>query len=152
MSREPTRRKTRTLKTMFGLLMIAFVVVPILELVVIIEVGSAIGVWETLFLLVAVSVLGAWLTRHEGFAVLRRMRAQLESGRLPGNEIIDGALVLGGGLLLLTPGFITDALGLCALFPPTRAPMRALVRRRLRLRVSYSVSPPPSGDDDVIDI
>lgn len=132
--------------------MIAFVVVPILELAVIIEVGSAIGVWETLLLVIAVSVMGAWLTRHEGFAVLRRMRAQLERGRLPGNEIIDGAIVLGGGLLLLTPGFITDAVGLCALFPPTRAPMRAMLRRRLRLRVSYPASTPPSGQDDVIDI
>lgn len=138
------------------LLVVLFIVVPIVELAVIIEVGSRIGVWETIALLVGVSVVGAWLAKHEGFAVVRRFREQLEAGRIPSNEIIDGILVLAGGLLLLTPGFLTDGVGILLLLPPTRAAVRGVVRRRLRLDIVYRYRPGGAGsrrtDDDVIDL
>ena len=141
---------------MLALLALVFIVVPMVEIAVLIQVGSALGFWNTIALLLLVSLVGAWLTRHEGFYVLRRIREQLERGRIPGDELVDGGLVLAAGLLLLTPGFVTDGVGLLLLFPPTRAPVRALVRRRLGLRVAYHRGPGgpghPGGPDDVIDL
>lgn len=141
---------------MLAFLALAFVVVPMVEIAVLVQVGDALGIWNTLGLLVLVSLVGAWLTRHEGFYVLGRIREQLAAGRIPGNELVDGGLVLAAGLLLLTPGFVTDAVGLLLLFPPTRAPVRGLVRRRLGLRVVYQQRGPgpggPGGPDDVIDV
>jgi UPF0716 protein FxsA len=140
-----------------GILVVLFVVVPIMEIAVIIQVGSAIGVWQTIALLIGISVLGAWLAKHEGFVVLARTRQQLEAGRVPSNELIDGVLVLAGGILLLTPGFVTDIVGIVLLFPPTRAGIRAFVRRRLRLNVFYPRAgwrgrDPGGPPDDVIDV
>ena len=137
---------------MLALLLLAFVVVPIVEIAVLVEVGGAIGVGPTIALVILVSAIGAWLTRHEGFVVLARIRARLAEGRLPGDELIDGALVLAGGVLLLTPGFVTDALGLALLFPLTRLPVRTVVRRRLGLRVERVVVRRSGPTDDVIDV
>jgi UPF0716 protein FxsA len=136
------------------LLALAFIVVPIVEIYVIIKVGSLLGVVPTLFLLLAISVLGAWLAKREGFAVLSRIRQQLAVGKVPGNELIDGALVLAGGILLLTPGFVTDAVGLLMLFPLSRIAIRAGLRRRFRGRVAIYSSSVRSGPDpdDVIDV
>ncbi|HEX5615875.1 MAG TPA: FxsA family protein [Acidimicrobiia bacterium] len=138
------------------LLLLAFLVVPVVELYVIVAVGQQIGVLETLLLMVVVSLVGAWLAKHEGFWVLRRIREQIDQGRVPTDELIDGALVLSAGLLLLTPGFVTDVVGIVALFPPTRAVLRAFVRRRIRFLDVVTRSgrdlprrPPP---DDVIDV
>lgn len=120
---------------MLPLLILLFVGVPILEIWVIVQVGQSLGVLETLALMVVISFVGAWLARHEGFFVVRRIREQVSAGVLPGNELIDGALVLAGGLLLLTPGFVTDAVGILALFPPTRAMLRSMIKRNLSFRV-----------------
>lgn len=117
------------------LLIVLFVGVPILEIFVIVQVGQALGILETLALMVVISFVGAWLARHEGFYVIQRIREQTSAGVLPGNELIDGALVLAGGLLLLTPGFVSDAVGILALFPPSRALLRTMVKRSLWLRV-----------------
>ena len=106
------------------LLVILFIVVPIAELAVIIQVGELIGVWWTIALLLADSVLGSWLMRSQGRAVWRRFNETLAAGRVPAREVVDGALVIFGGALLLTPGFITDILGLILLIPPTRALVR----------------------------
>lgn len=116
-------------------LVLLFVGVPIVEIWVLLQVGNAVGIGETIALMILVSMVGAWLARHEGFIVVQRIRQQLEAGVMPGNELIDGALVLAGALLLLTPGFVTDALGIVALFPPTRAVLRTIVRRSFSSRV-----------------
>jgi UPF0716 protein FxsA len=116
-----------------ALLAIAFIVMPLLELYVIVQVGQAIGAWNTIGILVLVALVGVWLTKHEGFYVLRRMRQQLDAGQVPTDELIDGCLVLAGGLLLILPGFISDAIGLIVLFPPTRALVRNVVKRRFRI-------------------
>lgn len=104
-----------------------FIAVPILELYVIIKVGGLIGVLPTLALLLAVSLLGAALLRHQGRSAWQRFNLALSERRLPGREVADGLMITVGGALLLTPGFITDAVGLLLLLPPTRAIARRLL-------------------------
>ena len=111
-------------------LVLLFIVVPILELYVLIQIGQAIGVLPTIALLILDSVLGAALMRAQGRAAWLRFNRALAEGRVPGREVIDGVLVIFGGALLLTPGFLSDILGLILLIPPTRA----LVRRMLVAR------------------
>jgi len=119
-----------------GLLALLFLAVPFVEIYVIIQVGHVIGLVDTLAVLVLVSLVGAWLVKREGLSVLRRAQAQLDAGRVPGRELVDGVLVLLAGALLLTPGFVTDAVGILLLLPPVRAAMRAVARRRLARQVT----------------
>jgi UPF0716 protein FxsA len=130
-------------------LVLLFIAVPIAELAVIIQVGQAIGVWWTIALLIADSVLGSMLMRAQGRAVWRRFTEALQEGRAPTREVLDGALVIFGGVLLLTPGFLTDILGLTLLIPPTRALVRAVLARRLAHRMAISTNRPraPHGYD-----
>ena len=122
---------------MFGLLALVLIVVPIAELYVIIQVGHVLGVLNTLALLVLVSLVGAWLMKREGLSTWRRAQRQVDTGKVPGAELIDGALILLAGALLLAPGFLTDAVGLLLLLPPVRAAGRAFARRRIQRRVYY---------------
>jgi UPF0716 protein FxsA len=111
------------------LLVILFIVVPILELYVIIQVGQLIGVVPTLILLLADALLGSWLLKHEGRSAWRRFNEALAARRFPGKEVADGVLIVVGGTLLLTPGFLTDVFGLLLLLPPTRAIARRVLKR-----------------------
>jgi UPF0716 protein FxsA len=106
-----------------------FIVVPIAELYVIIKVGELIGIWPTLALLLADALAGSWLLRHQGRGAWRRFNEALAQRRFPGKEVADGVLIVIGGTLLLTPGFITDVFGALLLVPPTRALARRLLRR-----------------------
>ncbi|MFN8036288.1 MAG: FxsA family protein [Acidimicrobiia bacterium] len=124
---------------MFTLLLVAFIVVPLAEIAVIIEVGSHLGVVPTIALLLAISILGAFLVKREGLGVIRRIGRQLDARRVPGAEVIDGAVVLLAGGLLLTPGFITDTAGLILLLPPVRGGVRRLLRRRFIIRVGFGL-------------
>ena len=117
------------------LLVLLFIVVPIAELAVLIQVGQLIGVWWTVALLIADALLGSLLLRTQSRAAWRRFNEALSEGRVPHREVIDGVLVIFGGVLLLTPGFITDVFGLLFLFPPTRVLLRALLVRRGAMRV-----------------
>ncbi|HEX5983384.1 MAG TPA: FxsA family protein [Solirubrobacterales bacterium] len=110
-------------------LIILFIVVPILELYVIIQVGQLIGVLPTLILLLADALLGSWLLKHEGRGAWRRFNEALAARRFPGKEVADGVLIVIGGTLLLTPGFLTDIFGLFLLLPPTRAVARRVLKR-----------------------
>jgi UPF0716 protein FxsA len=112
-----------------ALLIILFIVVPIVELYVIIQIGSLIGVVPTLMLLLADALLGSLLLRHQGRGAWQRFNAALAEHRFPGREVADGLLIAIGGTLLLTPGFVTDIFGLIFLIPPTRAIARGLLRR-----------------------
>src|SRR4051812_10723715 len=123
---------------MLPLLVLLFIVVPVVELFVIIQVGEAIGVLPTIALLIADSVLGSLLMRSQGRAAWRRFNAALAEGRMPHREVLDGVLVIFGGALLLTPGFVTDVLGIVLLLPPTRALVRGVVGRRVLPRVVVS--------------
>jgi UPF0716 protein FxsA len=116
-------------------LVLLFIVVPIAELAVIIQVGQAIGVWWTIAILIVDSILGSVLMRAQGRVAWRRFNEAVQVGRVPAREVLDGALVVFGGLLLLTPGFLTDILGLALLIPPARALVRAVLVRRLEHRM-----------------
>ena len=105
-------------------LILVFLVLPVAELYVILKVGDSIGILWTLLLLAADSVLGALLLRAQGRTVWRRFNAALSEGRMPHREVMDGVLVIFGGAFLITPGFITDILGVLLLLPPTRAIVR----------------------------
>jgi UPF0716 protein FxsA len=148
------------------LLFFIFIVVPIAELYVLIQIGQAIGILPTIALLILDSVLGAALMRSQGRAAWTRFNAALAEGRVPGREVMDGALVIFGGALLLTPGFLSDILGLILLLPPTRAVVRKILLARFGGRIlataasgaqsrmfSFGTRPPrgSAGNDDVVD-
>jgi UPF0716 protein FxsA len=130
------------------LLVILFIVVPIAELALLIQVGQVIGVWWTIAILVADALLGSYLLRTQSRAAWRRFNEALATGRIPHREVIDGVLVIFGGVLLLTPGFITDVFGLLFLFPPTRVLLRGLLVRRGALKLVGAMpgtAAPPNG-------
>ena len=104
------------------------------ELFVAIKVAEVIGVLETVLLLILAWPVGAWALRAQGGAAWRRLSMAVSAGRSPGREVLDGALILIGGLLLIIPGFISDVLGACALLPPTRALLRRQLARHLHSR------------------
>lgn len=104
---------------------------PLLELAIIIQVGGVIGVGWTIVALLVNSLLGAWLLRREGRRAWSQFRAALTSGRWPGDEVAQGGLIIFGGALLLTPGFLTDLVGFLCLLPPTRALGSKLIRAHI---------------------
>ena len=127
------------------LLVLLFIVVPIAELYVIIQVGQAIGVVPTLVLLLADALLGSWLLKHEGRGAWRRFNEALAARRFPGRVVADGVLIVIGGTLLLTPGFLTDVFGLFLLLPPTRAIARRVLKRLTIGRFTVVGMGPGSG-------
>ena len=114
------------------LLFVLFLLVPIAELYVIVKAAGAFGIPETILALVGVSLLGAVLVRWQGASLLGRMASTLQRGEVPAKEVVDGVLILFAGALMLTPGFLTDAVGLALLIPPIRLPIRALLIRGFR--------------------
>jgi UPF0716 protein FxsA len=114
----------------FALLVLVFIVVPVVELFVIIQVGQEIGALNTIALLLVVGIAGAWLMKREGVGVLRRIQRISAAGGVPTRELADGFLILCGGALMLLPGFVSDGLGLALLLPPVRAVIRPLLLRR----------------------
>jgi UPF0716 protein FxsA len=143
----------------FVLLVLVFLAVPIAELYVIVQVAGGIGIPETILLLIAISVLGAWLARLAGIGVLNRLQRTVRAGQVPSAEVVDGALVLFAGALLITPGFLSDLLAILLLLPPSRAVVRGVVLRRIGARGGFFrvVTSAPSGrspgaGDDVWDV
>jgi UPF0716 protein FxsA len=126
-----------------------FIVLPIVEITVAIQVAHHIGGLNTVALLLLFSFAGFWLARIEGFSVIRRIQEQLVNRAVPTNDLIEGALVFAGGMLLVVPGFVTDALGLLLLFPLTRHIARRGLKRRFGTRVRRVG---PGGPEDVIDV
>ncbi len=155
----PTRRR----RFPFGLMLLAFIAIPIIEIYVIIQVGQVIGAWWTILLLIADSIFGTWLLRREGSKAWQALQIALTEGRMPAKELADGILVVVGGTLMISPGFVTDAFGILAILPLTRPFGRALLARMIarRLPIPGAVfnpgntnRPGPSGDvvqGDVID-
>lgn len=123
---------------------------PVAEVYVAIKVAEAIGVVLTVLLLIAGWPLGSWALRSQGRAAWRRLSYAVAEGRSPGREVLDGALVVIGGILLLIPGFITDAVGICLLLPPTRSlwrrPLARNLQSRVVLRATGSTRPPRHYD------
>ena len=128
------------------LLVLIFIVVPIAELALLIQVGQTIGVWWTIALLIADSILGSLLMRSQGRVAWRRFNVALQAGRPPAREVLDAVLVIFGGALLLTPGFLSDILGLLLLIPPTRAVVRRILVHRFADRmIASAVRRGPAG-------
>ena len=111
-----------------AVLVVLFILVPLLELYLIIQVSDVIGIGWTLLILIADSIVGSMLLKSQGRQVWRRFSEATAAGRIPHSEIIDGVLIIFGGAFLITPGFFTDVFGLLFLFPPTRAAFRRVVR------------------------
>jgi UPF0716 protein FxsA len=122
------------MEPMVGVLLVLFLLIPLAELYVIIQVGQAFGALNTIGLLILISVGGAWLVKREGIGVWRRFQRQVESGAVPGKEIADGVMILFAGALLMSPGFLTDLLAIALLLPPVRAGMRAVALRQAARR------------------
>jgi UPF0716 protein FxsA len=117
---------------MLGRLILLFTIVPIIELYLLIQLGQAIGALATIGIVLVTGVVGAFLARREGFAIWTKIQEQLAQGLFPADKMIDGLMVFGAGVVLVTPGLITDVIGLLFLFPPTRRPIRNWIAKRLK--------------------
>ena len=135
------------------LLLLAFLIVPVVEIYVLIQVGQAIGALPTVGLLIADALLGTWLFKREGRRAWTALSDAVSEHRVPAKEVADGALVVLGGALLLTPGFVTDLFGVLCLLPPTRAVLRRLLTRVVAVRLlGVPVSGPAQRrPDQVVD-
>ncbi|MCG8530765.1 MAG: FxsA family protein [Desulfovibrionales bacterium] len=115
---------------MFGRLFLLFTIIPIVELYTLTSVGSVIGFFPTVGLVILTGVVGAYLARMEGFHTMQKVRQSLNAGAMPADEMVEGLLILIAGLLLLTPGFLTDFIGLALLLPVTRKPFARWLRKQ----------------------
>lgn len=120
---------------MLGWLIILFTAVPVVELALLIHVGGYIGAWNTIAIVILTGIAGALLAKSQGFYALYRIEAGINSGTMPGDEILGGLLILCGGVLFLTPGFITDAAGFLLLIPYTRNIFRKIISRKIQNRI-----------------
>ena len=143
---------------MFKKLLLLFVIVPAVELYLLIQIGDLVGFWPTIGLIVFTGVIGSALAKQEGIATLNRIQSRLRTGQLPGNELIDGALLLVAGAFLVTPGILTDLTGLLLLIPMTRKILRHYLKQRLKkaisqgkIQVSGTSFTAPSATPDVED-
>jgi len=141
-----------------ALIVLLFIVLPFVELTLLLRIGSEIGALNTIGIVIATGVIGGYLAKREGLAVWRRFQAKLASGAPPGDELLDGVIVLASGALLITPGVITDAIGLLGLFPPTRLLIKKQLRKRVTLYTAmgredrFPPGPPPSKGNEKVDI
>ena len=135
----------------WSLVFVAFLIVPIVEIYVLIQVGQVIGAWWTVLLLIADSIFGSWLLKREGVRAWRALQTALTEGRMPARELADAALIVFGGTLMISPGFVTDVFGLLAILPFTRPVARRVLttvvaRRIVVVRDAHRPGPP----DDVV--
>lgn len=117
-------------------LFLLFTVIPVIELAILIKVGNAIGTINTIVLLLVAGALGAYLARVQGFMVMQRIQEQLAQGLMPTEEMLDGFLLLIGGILLLTPGLLTDVWGFFLIFPWSRALLKIFLKNRFNAMIS----------------
>lgn len=120
---------------LFGRLFVLFVLVPVIELALLIQIGRVVGLLPTVGLVLLTGAVGAWLARAEGLRVFFNFQNELQTGRLPGQAVFDGLCILVGGALLLTPGVLTDLVGFALLLPPTRRWIQRRMRRSLERRM-----------------
>ena len=144
------KRRLRRRSLRMWVLVAAFILVPIVEIYVIIQVGRAIGPWWTILLLIADSIFGSWLIVHEGRRAWQALNTALSSGQMPARELADGALILVGGTLMLSPGFVTDAMGILLILPFTRPIARRFLTRIVGRRLLDVRRPGPGPEGAVI--
>lgn len=143
---------------MFGNLLVLFIVVPIVELFLLIQLGARIGPWPTIGLIMLTGFLGASLARQQGLSTMRKIQEEMRNGRPPTHELVEGMMILIGGVVLISPGILTDLFGFALLIPG----FRNTIARKLKAKFAKSISDaqnangkPTAGrnqDDDVIDI
>ena len=118
---------------MFQLLFLLFIVIPIIEIAVLIQVGELLGLWPTIAIVIGSAWLGAKYVRQQGLATMQSVQAKMAQGQMPSSEIVTGLMLLVAGVLLVTPGFVTDILGLSLLIPSVRQAIAAVVQNRIVL-------------------
>ncbi|MGB5329777.1 MAG: FxsA family protein [Gammaproteobacteria bacterium] len=136
---------------MFPLIAVIFLVVPIIEIYLLIQVGQVIGAGWTIFLVVFTAVIGVWLLRIQGLSTLMRAQQKMQQGELPAREILEGMGLVVAGALLLTPGFFTDTIGFFLLFPPTRIWLVSRIASRMVVSSTVTVDAHKRQHGDVID-
>lgn len=136
---------------MFFRLLALFIFVPLIELYLLFRIGGKIGAVPTIGLVVVTGFIGAWLARQQGFKVWTRIQSELNAGRMPAGELIDGFLVLIGGIVLLTPGLLTDLCGFALMIPAVRASLKMHLEKRFQMTANRS-RPTPKPKDDFIDV
>ena len=141
----------------WGLVLLAFIAIPIIEIYVIIQVGQVIGAWWTIVLLFADSIFGSWLLRREGRRAWQALQVALSEGRMPAKELADGILIVVGGTLMISPGFVTDVFGMLAILPFTRPIARRVLSGFITRRLVVVRGPGgpgnarrPGPSDDVV--
>ena len=144
------RRRLRRRSLRMWVLVAVFVIVPILEIYVIIQVGQVIGPWWTILLLILDSIFGAWLIGREGRRAWQALNTAMASRQMPARELADGALILVGGTLMLSPGFVTDILGILLILPFTRPLARRGLTRVVTRRILDGRSPGPGSPGPVV--
>lgn len=127
--------KNRRRSSMFMKLFLLFTIIPVVELAILIRLGGAIGIVPTVAIVVLTGLAGAWLARTQGFGVLAKIRARMAEGAFPADELLDGLLVLAAGIVLITPGILTDITGFLLLIPFTRRKAKNLLSRYIRNRL-----------------
>jgi UPF0716 protein FxsA len=143
-------RRLRRRSTAAWVLIAAFIIVPIVEIYVIIQVGQVIGAGWTIALLIADSIFGSWLVRREGRRAWRALTTTIEEGRMPATELADGALVLVGGTLMISPGFVSDVVGILLILPFTRPIARAVLSRLVARRLLDARRPGPGPEGPIV--
>jgi UPF0716 protein FxsA len=121
---------------MFFKLFMIFAVVPVIELALLINIGSLIGVLNTVIIVILTATIGAYMVRMEGIGVMYRIQRNMQEGIFPGNELINGMMILIAGAMLLTPGFFTDVLGFLMVFPVSREFIKKIARRYIKKKMS----------------
>jgi UPF0716 protein FxsA len=132
-------------------LLLIFLAIPIIEIALFIQVGGLIGLWPTLGIVVLTAIAGSWLVRSQGLSELARLRASLSDLRDPTEPLAHGAMILVAGVLLLTPGFFTDTIGILLLLPPVRRAVLRHIRSRVKIQTFDYGTPRPPRDPNVID-
>lgn len=120
---------------MFIRLLILFTSIPIVEIYVLLEAGELIGLWPTISLIFLTGIAGAYLARTQGSDTAKKIQVALQKGEMPTEELLDGAMILAGGITLLTPGFVTDLIGFSLLLPVTRILIKEITRKWLKRMV-----------------
>ena len=135
----------------FQFIFLCFLIIPFIEIYLLIQVGGIIGAFPTIFLVVFSAVLGAWLLRQQGFATWHRFQASLAQGNLPAYEMIEGPILLVGGALLLTPGFVTDVMGFACLIPQLRRKIAQYVIEHHLIQAGGPFQRPVRTEKDVLE-
>ena len=129
---------------MFGYLLLLFITVPLVELWVILEINQFVGIRWTIIVIVLTGILGSYLARRQGRAIMARIREELAAGRMPADRMIEGILLLAGGITLLFPGYITDLFGFALMVPGNRRLLREYIKKKLKSRFSITTMDPDS--------